>query len=297
MPYQLEKVASPKSAIYRQVCEYYRFCEQVRGMSPVTITNKVYTINDFIRKTGLTDLRKINNQTIYNWIDSQKMRHNSGRSINNRLAHLKALLRWQREMNLHMPKLKLALIGKVAEVPPRKVSFSRAEIQKVLASSSEMEWLLIRLGFDCGLRISELQTLEVAQFSGDCLTIIGKGHKRRHAFLCPGVQTRLKHWIKTNNLDKYLWPSPILPNQPIATCTLRAYLRRAFLRAGFTDFCPHDLRHSYATDLKLLGVSTRKIQAGLGHASEAVTEKYLSDLDGFDLKEIYRIKYFQEVKK
>ena len=62
--------------------------------------------------------------------------------------------------------------------------------------------------------------------------------------------------------------------------------------AGFSsrwvsDFRPHDLRHSYATDLKLLGVSTREIQAALGHATESVTERYLSDLDGFNLKSVY----------
>lgn len=190
-----------------------------------------------------------------------------------------------------MPRLKLALIGKVAEDPPRKNSFSHHEIQKVLEMADTLEWLLIRLCFDCGLRIGELQTLRTEQVHDDRVAIIGKGRKQRYAFLCPEVQERLNVWIAQNQLKGYLWPNPIVPGKPLSTCTLRAYLRRAFVRAGFTDFCPHDLRHSYATDLKLLGVPTRKIQAGLGHATEAVTEKYLSDLDGLDLREIYQIKY------
>lgn len=291
MSYHLEQVVSPRSAIFHQINQYYYFCEHTCSMSTATMTSKVYTINNFVCESQLTDLRKITNQHIYRWIDSQKSRGNTGRSINNRLAHLKVMLRWQREMNLVMPRLKLALIGKVAENPPRKQCFSRDDIQKVLTSANHLEWLLIRLCFDCGLRIGELQTLQTRQFCGDRITIIGKGRKQRYAFLCPEVQERLNVWIAQNQLKDYLWPSPLCPDKPLAICTLRSYLRQAFVRAGFADFCPHDLRHSYATDLKLLGVPTRKIQAGLGHATEAVTEKYLSDLDGLDLREIYQIKY------
>lgn len=297
MNYQLEKVTSPRRAIFRQVHQYYYFCEHIRGMSSASMLSKTYAINDFIRKSNLGDLRKINNQHIYNWIDSQENRGNTGRSINDRLAHLRAMLRWQREMGLMMPKLKLALIHKVTEYPPRKRSFSRSDIQRVLEHSTTIEWLLIRLCFDCGLRIGELQSLQVKHIRGDRITVIGKGQKKRHAFLCLEVQERLRSWIIQNKIRNYLWPSPIFPHRPLAICTIRSYLRRAFTRAGFTDFCPHDLRHSYATDLKLLGIPTRKIQAGLGHATESVTERYLSDLEGSDLREIYEIKYLGEAKQ
>lgn len=288
---QLETVVSRRSAIFHQVSQYYYFCEHIRGMSKATMTSKIYTINNFIHESRLLDLRKISNEHIYAWIDQQKLRGNSGRSINNRLAHLKAMLRWQREMNLAMPRLKLALIGKTAEDPPRKRSFSRTDIKRVLALATPLEWLLVRLCFDCGLRISELQSICTWDIQDDRITIFGKGHKRRYVFLCPEVKRALNHWIKQNHPDGYLWPSPINTSAPLAVCTLRSYLQQAFARAGFADFCPHDLRHSYATDLKLLGIPTRKIQASLGHATEAITERYLSDLDGFDLREVYQIKY------
>lgn len=70
MNYQLEKVTSPRRAIFRQVHQYYYFCEHIRGMSSASMLSKTYAINDFIRKSNLGDLRKINNQHIYNWIDS-----------------------------------------------------------------------------------------------------------------------------------------------------------------------------------------------------------------------------------
>lgn len=291
MPYQLEQITSKHSPIYRQLYNYYHFCERLRQMSPATICSKVYILNDFVRSTRLKDLRKITNQHINDWVNLQSIRNNSGRSINDRLAHLRAMLRWQKEMNLAMPKLQLGLIPRVKEVPARKVCFSRTQIQSVLKQASLEEWLLIRLAFDCGLRISELRNLCLSDIYNNRLTIVGKGCKRRYAYLSPDVQRRLRVWVRHHQIQNHLWPSPLIQNQPIAVCTLRQKMRSAFQRAGLNNFCPHDLRHSYATDLKLLGVPTRIIQASLGHASESVTERYLSDLDGLDLWNVYQQKY------
>lgn len=296
MPYRLEQVVPRRSQIYRQMTNYYNFCEQTRRMSRTTMQSKVYILNSFVRESRLTDLRKITNRQVYDWIDCQTRRGNTGRSINDRLAHLKAMLRWQQDMSLPMPGLRLGLIAKVREVPARKVCFSRAEVERALAGADPETWLMIRLAFDCGLRISELRNLQLSDFQGSRLTIIGKGSKRRYAYLSDEVQQKLQDWTTYNNIVGYLWPSPLSPDQPLAVCTVRQKMRAAFQAAGLPDFCPHDLRHSYATDLKQLGIPTRQIQAGLGHATEAVTERYLSDLDGFDLYEVYRQKYAATAK-
>ncbi len=292
MRYHLEEIVSKHSRIYQQVRRYYIYCEQVRGMSQTTMASKTYAINQFISVTHLNNLRKLSNRQIYDWINYQFSRGNTGRTINDRLAHLKAMLHWQQNMNVRMPNLQLGLITKAKEVPPRQVCFSRQEIQTVLSQASLQEWLLIKLAFDCGLRISELRKLQLENIYEDSrVSILGKGSKKRYAYLSPEAQQKLQIWISTKKITKYLWPSPIHPDQPLAVCTIRQSMRAAFLRAGFEDFCPHDLRHSYATDLKKIGIPTRKIQAGLGHASEATTERYLSDLIGWDLYELYQQKY------
>lgn len=291
MPYNLEKVTSPRSRIYQQLYNYYEFCKHTRRMTSYTMAGKVAALNSFVSFSRLNDLHKVSNRIINDWINYQALRNNSGRSINNRLAHLKALLRWQSEMNLKMPKLQLALIPIVQEYPPRKVFFTREQVQQVLACSNQLQWLLISLAFDCGLRIAELQGLRLTSVHGDYIDIIGKGQKRRYAYLSSEVKEKLQAWIDKNKIDDFLWPSPIRPDQPLAICTIRTYMQDAFRRGGFSNFCPHDLRHSYATDLKLLGISTRQIQAGLGHSTEQVTERYLSDLNGYDLAKMYQIKY------
>lgn len=291
MPYQLERVTSRRHRVYHQLYNYYRFCEQTRQMSQSIINSKVYTLNNFIAVTALQDLRKIHNRHIYQWVNAQLARGNTGRSVNDRLAHLRAMLRWQQDVGLKMPHLQLGLITKVHETPARKVCFSRRTIEEVLAGASLQEKLLIRLAFDCGLRISELSKLRLSDINDYKITIIGKGDKRRYAFISTTVKVLLQEWVKQERITDYLWPSPIKPDLPLAICTLRQKMQAVFKRNRIEDFCPHDLRHSYATDLKNLGIPTRQIQAALGHSSEATTEQYLSDLDGLDIEVIYQRKY------
>ncbi len=47
MQYRLEQIVSPRSAIYRQIYQYYNYCERVRNMSQASLTSKIYVINNF----------------------------------------------------------------------------------------------------------------------------------------------------------------------------------------------------------------------------------------------------------
>ena len=230
------------------------------------------------------------NQQIYDWVDYQKSRGNSGRSINNRLAQLKVMLRWQRDDNVSMPNLKIARIVMQKELPPRKKYFSRPEIQKVLTYANLREWLMIKLSFDCGLRIGELLNIQLADIHGCKIRVVGKGSKLRWVIMSEESRNKLDEWINNERISSFLWPN-LLHTGHVSQEDARNAMRKVFRQAGFYDFHPHDLRHSYATDLKNLGLPTRKIQLAMGHASEATTERYLSDLDGLNIEEIYRVKY------
>ncbi len=290
MAYGLEKITAKSNPIYQQLSNYYRYCGQVCAMSEQTMATKIHHINYFIKFTGISRLEDISNQQIYDWVDYQKSRGNSGRSINNRLAQLKVMLRWQRDDNVSMPKLKIARIVMQKELPARKNYFSREEIQMVLAQADLREWLMIKLSFDCGLRIGELLNIRLSDIFGAKIRIVGKGSKLRWVIMSQESRMKLNDWIASENILDFLWPN-LLHTGHVSQEDARNAMRKVFQKAGFADFRPHDLRHSYATDLKKLGIPTRKIQMAMGHASEATTERYLSDLDGLNVEEIYRVKY------
>lgn len=283
--YGLEKVTSPKYPIYQQVSVFYEYCEQVLAFTERTMALKTHSINDFIKFSGIQKLEDITNQQVYDWVKWHKGRGNTARSINNYLHQLRAMLKWQKDENIEMPKLKISRISFQKEAPARKNWFTRQQIKLALLYAGPREWLLIALSFDCGLRIEELMALRLCDISRRKVQIIGKGNKLRWGMMSRKTKRRLKNWVKHERITDYLWRGRNGIGH-LSQEKARREMQAVFSRAGFSNFRPHDLRHSFATELKLLGLSTRKIQLALGHTSEAITERYLSDLDGVTIESV-----------
>ncbi len=285
--YGLEKVTSPKNPIYQQLFTFYEYTDQVLSRTNDTMQTKIHSINNFIKFSGLTNLKDITNQQIYDWVKWHKERGNSARSINNYLYQLKAMLKWQKDENIEMPNLKLSRIAFQKEAPARKKWFTRQQIKLALLYADLREWLFISLSFDCGLRIEELMNLKLSDINRRKVKIIGKGNKLRWGMMSRKTRRRLKVWIKKENITDYLWKGRNGIGH-LSQEKARPLMQEVFARAGFDDMRPHDLRHSFATELKLLGVPTRKIQLALGHTTEAITEHYLGDLDAVTIETIQK---------
>lgn len=286
MAYGLEKVTSPEYPIYQQLLTFYEYCEQVLAYTHKTISGKAYSINNFIKFSNLENLEDITNQQIYDWVKWHKKRGNTARSVNNYLHQLKAMLKWQKEENVEMPNLKISRISFQKEAPARKNWFTRQQIKRALLYAEPREWLFISLSFDCGLRIEELMNLKLSHINGRKIKIIGKGNKLRWVMMSRKTRRRLTRWIRKENITDYLWRGRY--GGHLGQEKARLMMEEVFAKAGFDNFRPHDLRHSFATELKLLGLPTRKIQLALGHTTEAITEHYLSDLDGVTIENIHK---------
>ncbi len=142
---------------------------------------------------------------------------------------------------------------------------------------------IIETLFSCGLRVSELVTLQFSQLFREehYLRIIGKGSKER---LVP-ISDRALHEI-----DNYLsWRSSlnIKPGEEdyiflnrrgahLTRTMVLIMLKRQAEEAGIQKtISPHTLRHSFATALLEGGADLRVIQALLGHESIGTTEIYV----------------------
>ena len=267
-------------SINKQIDEYLNYCENVRRMSEQTLHGKRWICREFLKTIKIDSLSELSNKHINEWIAEQTARGCSGRTINSRLVNLVAMLRYFQDMGISFPKLKLRLIVKCKEQPPRRVYYTREQIEQVLRYADHLEWLLIKLCFDCGLRISELRNLRLMNLNGRMVTFIGKGSKARESYMSKEAKNRLDDWIQRNRISDFIWVRTPGKNEPMSVEDIRYLMRKPFYQAGFKNFYPHALRHSFATDIQKHGASLMETKEMLGHARIETTERYVHGLEG-----------------
>lgn len=267
-------------SIDKQIDEYMNYCENVRRMSEQTLHGKRWICREFLKTIKIDNLSELSNKHINEWIAEQTARGCSGRTINSRLVNLVAMLRYFQDMGISFPKLKLRLIIKCKEQPPRRVYYTREQIEQVLRYADHLEWLLIKLCFDCGLRISELRNLRLMNLNGRMVTFIGKGSKARESYMSKEAKNRLDDWIQRNRISDFIWVRTPGKNEPMSVEDIRYLMRKPFYQAGFKNFYPHALRHSFATDIQKHGASLMETKEMLGHARIETTERYVHGLEG-----------------
>lgn len=266
--------------IDKQIDEYLNYCENVRRMSEQTLHGKRWICREFLKTIKIDSLSELSNKHINEWIAEQTARGCSGRTINSRLVNLVAMLRYFQDMGISFPKLKLRLIIKCKEQPPRRVYYTREQIEQVLRYADHLEWLLIKLCFDCGLRISELRNLRLMNLNGRMVTFIGKGSKARESYMSEEARSRLDDWIQRNRISDFIWVRTPGKNEPMSVEDIRYLMKKPFYQAGFKNFYPHALRHSFATDIQKHGASLMETKEMLGHARIETTERYVHGLEG-----------------
>jgi integrase/recombinase XerD len=163
---------------------------------------------------------------------------------------------------------------------------------------------MIELMYSCGLRVSELCGLRVAdlQVEAGCLRCIGKGNKERLVpvgrqaleavqrylcgsrpkLLCEGSSPYLFLNQKGRKVDRIAYWK-----------TLGQYGRKAGLRKALT---PHMLRHSFATHLLDRGADLRSVQMMLGHSDISTTQIYTHLALG-RLKAVHRLHHPRATRK
>ena len=130
--------------------------------------------------------------------------------------------------------------------------------------------------YTCGLRISEVTTLEVGAVdrANQVLRIIGKGEKQRLAPLPQPVLDEPGRLWRSHHNRRWLFPNR-RGDGPINQRVLSRSFAAAAVAAGIQRrVTPHTLRHSYATRLIENGVDIRIVQILLGHAKIATTAIY-----------------------
>lgn len=145
---------------------------------------------------------------------------------------------------------------------------------------------LIAIMYGAGLRISEalaLKPKDVDTTRGIVRVLHGKGDRQRTVGLDPRSCELVAAWLARRSTVGLTGRHPIFATytsgqvgRPMSQVQVRAALSRLAARAGVEKRVhPHGFRHSLASDMAERGYATHEIQAQLGHASLAVTDRYI----------------------
>lgn len=164
---------------------------------------------------------------------------------------------------------------------PRYLSLDEAKtlLSSIEGINKERDYAIIILFLNCGLRISEIVNLNVADIHDDRLYIKGKGGKRRVVFLNDSCTEALDAYLPlrqelVDDAEKALFISR--RKNRISREAIHAMVKKSLLRANLdTDkYSSHKLRHTAATLMLQNGVDVRTLQELLGHEHLNTTQIY-----------------------
>jgi integrase/recombinase XerD len=141
---------------------------------------------------------------------------------------------------------------------------------------------ILAIAYGAGLRRSEVVELDLCDFdraTGTLTVRRGKGNRDRLVQTPAWVAPLVEDWLLHRGEDDgpLLLPTPKggrIEVRRLDDQTVLTALERCRKRANVEPFSPHDLRRSFATHLFDAGADAPMIQALMGHASIATTQKY-----------------------
>jgi integrase/recombinase XerD len=223
----------------------------------------------------------------------EKVRRNSARSRNTRLAAIRSFYRYvamnEPEHALHCQRI-LAMPSK--RYVRRTVDFiNRTEMEALLSAPDQSTWIgrrdraILLLALQTGLRVSELINLncrDVILGTGAHIRCEGKGRKQRSTPLRRDTVKTIEAWLKerAGSDDDPVFPT--IRGVRLSRDAVEHIVRKYTLAASKAcatligkRVSPHVLRHSTAMELLQNGVDRTVIALWLGHESVETTQVYM----------------------
>ncbi len=219
-----------------------------------------------------------------------------GASVRTRNARLAAIKAFFHFLEYRLPAA-LEQIRQVQAIPRKKTDevlvawLSRAEVAALLAAPDPRtrdgirDRAMLGLAYACGLRVSELTGLLLADYDRRdpaSLHVTGKGRRERVLPLWKETRAALDAWLRQRDSDG---DAALFHNRSGRAMTRSGFeyiLARHVRTAAKTEpgiaekrVTPHVLRHSCAMHTLQATGDVRKVSLWLGHASIQSTEIYL----------------------
>ena len=294
--------------------EFLGYQETIKGRSPKTVEEYYLDLRTFFRyikvSRGLCDssmefqdipIHDITNEIVtsvtlsevfeyMNYLISQRGNHTAARQRKTTslrmfykfLTNQKHLLEKNPLEQLESPRQKKSL--------PKYLTLEQSLelLNSVDGPYKERDYCILTLFLNCGMRLSELVSLNVSDIKNGAsvVRIVGKGNKERIVYLNAACRAAIDEYLKVRPAPERLKDKKALfishQNKRISPKTVQ-YLVKKYLSAIDLDgmgYSVHKLRHTAATLMYQHGnVDIRVLKDILGHENLGTTEIYthLSD--------------------
>ena len=266
---------------------FFRFMLIYRGIVPKDTEFEKIDISfidlDFIKTVKISDA-----YAFLSYCRSE--RKNDSASIARKVSSLRAFFKYlcvkmkqipENPMEeLESPKLKKSL--------PKYLSLDESIqlLESIDGRDKERDYAIITLFLNCGLRLSELCSLNYTDIKSDgTMTVTGKGNKERTIYLNDMCVNAVKEYMKVRPVDGVKDKHALfLSNRKsrISPKTVQHIVEKFIEKSGLGDrgYSTHKLRHTAATLMyQKGGVDVLLIKDILGHENLATTEIYTHIVD------------------
>ncbi|AWI05186.1 tyrosine recombinase XerC [Clostridium drakei] len=263
---------------------FFRFLKIYKGLiNDETLDFEEIPIGDIDNSL----LRKITLADLYAFLSFlEKYRKNSAYARARKVATLKSFFKFlssRAKVIDENPAVDLES-PKISKRNPTYLTLneSKSLLKAISGRNKERDYCIITLFLNCGLRLSELCSINISNIKGDILTVIGKGNKERTVYLNKACVKALNNYLKirNENIDKIIDKDFLFISKNHTKMSKRAVevmLKKHLINAELDSekYTPHKLRHTAATLMYKYGnVDIRSLQKILGHENISTTQIY-----------------------
>ncbi|MRX65262.1 tyrosine-type recombinase/integrase [Maribacter luteus] len=267
---------------------YLRLEKKYSGHTVNAYQQDILSFTNFCEdKYSLVQIERVEYPVIRSWIVELVNSGISNRSVNRKIASLKAYYKFLQQIDLiaanPLAKHKALKTSKKIEVP-----FSEEEMRRVLSQlpfSDDFEGsrdkLIIELLYTTGIRRAELVNLKMGDvdLSERSLKVLGKRNKERIVPLLVSTIDLFAMYLPLRNelenkVDKEFVFLTGAGNKIYETLVYRIINGYFSKVSSKIKRSPHILRHTFATHLLNKGADLNSVKELLGHSSLASTQVY-----------------------
>lgn len=289
--------------------DYLNYLEAIKGISSNTVKEYYYDLRTFFRfvkkRYKLVDkdtpleeikiddidinlIRSIDLQDLHSFISYiDKERNNGNNSKARKISSLRSFFTYLYSKANLIDKNPTEGLDSPKKDMRHPVYLTLEECQLLLKTVLEnknefyrkRDYAIITLFLNCGLRLSELASINISKIKEDTLTVIGKGNKERTIYLNSSCIDAINSYLEVRPQDAKDEDALFISKrkQRLSNRAIQHLIDKYLEKAGFDTriYSTHKLRHTAATLMYKYGnVDIRALQEILGHENVSTTQIY-----------------------